>query len=189
MTQDAVIVRFTSSDSIEASEHTREEPTVAWYAIYTRSRHEKVVSDGLRGKGYDSFCPFYQARRRRRNRDVPVDLPLFPGYVFSRFDASKRLPILTTPGVSFIVSRAGEPAPVDPGEILSLQRMIQSGRALQPWDFLRAGRRVRIRGGALAGAEGILVRIKNSNRLVAHVTVLQRSVAVEIDQDAVEPVY
>ncbi len=189
MKQNGASVQVTPDSSVGAIGRTPEEPTVAWYAIYTRSRHEKVVRDNLRGKGYDSFSPFYNATRRRGNRDVEVEVPLFPGYVFARFDSLKRLPILKTFGVVFIVSQAGEPEPVDPGELDSVQKILQSGRALQPWDFLRSGRRIRIRAGSLTGAEGILVRIKNSNRLVASVTVLQRSVAVEIDQDAVEPVY
>lgn len=172
-----------------AAERPSEHAGLAWFAIYTRSRHEKVVRDSLRGKGYESFSPFYKARRRQGKRSVVVDLPLFTSYVFCRFNALQRLPILKTPGVVFIVSRAGEPEPVDPREIESLQTMLQSGRPLQPWDFLPVGQKVRIRTGALAGAEGTLVRIKNRDRLVASVTVLQRAVSVEIDKDVVEPVF
>jgi transcription antitermination factor NusG len=178
-----------SSMRIPQDSEPREVGNLAWYAIYTRSRYEKVVQDSLRGKGYDSFSPFFKVRRRRGNRNVEVDLPLFSSYVFCRFDALKKLPILKTPGVVFILSRAGEPEPVDLGEITSLQTMMRSGRALQPWDFVRAGQKVRICAGSLAGAEGTLVRVKNRDRLVATVTVLQRAVAVEIDQDMVEPIY
>ena len=171
------------------SEESSGQSGLAWYAIYTRSRFEAVVQDGLRGKGYEAFCPFYKARRRRGARNVDVVVPLFPSYVFCRFDASKRLPVLQTVGVTFIISRAGEPEPVDPTEIASLQSIMQSGRPVQPWDFVKAGRRVRIRAGSLAGVEGILLRVKNKSRLVASVTVLQQSVAVEIDQDMLEPIY
>lgn len=160
-----------------------------WYAVYTRARHEKVVQESLQGKGYEALSPSYRVRRRRGNRNVDVDLPLFPSYTFCQFDPLRRLPILQTPGVVFVVSRAGEPDPVDPREIASLQTILQSGRTLQPWDFLRSGQRVRICGGTLAGAEGLLVRIKSSTRLIVSVSVLQRSVAVEIDHDMVEPVY
>ena len=148
-----------------------------------------MVRDSLNGKGYEAFSPFYTVSRRSRNRNLQTERPLFPSYVFGRFDPLKRLPVLTTPGVVFILSRSGEPEPVDPNEISSLLALMQSGRQLQPWDFISAGQKVRIRAGSLAGVEGTLLRIKNRDRLVASVTVLQRAVSVELDQDLVEPIY
>lgn len=178
-----------SSPSTRSQAHTSEETSFPWYAIYTRSRHERTVQDNLRSKGYDSFSPICKVRRRRGTRTVDADLPIFSSYVFCRFDAQRRLPILTTPGVVAIVSRAGEPAPIDSREVTSLQALVRSDRILQPWDFLLTGQKVRIVAGSMAGAEGVLVRVKNRVRLVATVTVLQRAVAVEIDQDMVEPIY
>lgn len=177
----------TSLEAASASFVSGIEP--AWFAVYTRSRHENAVQESLRGKGYESFSPSYKLKRRRANRNVEIDQPLFTSYVFCRFDPRQRLPILQTPGVVFIVSRAGEPEPVDPAELASLQAVLRSGRQIQPWDFVRTGQRVRICAGALAGAEGTLVRVKNRDRLIASVSVLQRAVAVEIDQDMAEPIY
>lgn len=164
-------------------------PADLWYAIYVRSRHEKKVSASLMQKGYPILFPFSRVRRRRADRNVDVDVPIFPGYVFAQFDAKKRLPILQIPGVVLIVSQAGEPEPVEAAEIASLARIVDSGRPIQAWDFLRTGQKVRIQGGALAGAEGILIRIKNRERLIVSVGVLQRAISVEIDQDLVEPQY
>ena len=76
-----------------------------WYALYVRSRHEKVVEAGLKGKGYSAFSPFYRTKRKRVDRIADIDVPLFPGYVFCLFDSNKRLPILMTPGIVGIVGR------------------------------------------------------------------------------------
>jgi transcription antitermination factor NusG len=143
----------------------------------------------LRSRGLEAFAPFYRVRRRRADRNVDLEVPIFPSYVFCRFEPTRRLPILQTSGVVFIVSRDGHPEPIDSLEVASIQKIANSGRAIQPWDFLQSGQRVKIRAGSLAGAEGRLVRIRNRDRLVVSVTVLQRSVAVEIDQDMVEPIY
>lgn len=167
-----------------------QEPSrLEWFALYVRSRHERTVERSLLSRGLQAIAPFYKVRRRRADRNVDLEVPIFPSYVFCQFEATKRLPILQTSGVVFIVSRDGQPEPIDSTEVASIQKIAASGRAVQPWDFLQNGQRVRIRAGSLAGAEGILVRIRNRERLVVSVTVLQRSVAVEIDQDMVEPIY
>jgi transcription antitermination factor NusG len=161
----------------------------AWYAVYTRARHERIVRESLEGRGIAAFSPSYKIKRRRKDRTVELDQLLFPGYVFCQLDPQDRLPVLQIPGVVFIVSRSGEPDPIDPNEINSLLAAIQSGRPVLPWDYIPNGQRVRIRAGALAGSEGVLSRIKSESRLVVSVTLLQRSVAVEIDQDTVEAIY
>lgn len=165
------------------------EPALSWYAVYVRSRHEKVVEGALQGKGYSAFSPAYRVRRKHSDRTVDVDVPLFPGYVFCQFDVARRLPILTTPGVVFVVSTGDTPQAVEAHEIASLQTIVASGRAVQPWPFLKEGQRVRVQAGPLSGALGTLVRIKNDTRLIVSVTLLQRSVAVEIDQDSAVPVF
>ena len=102
--------------------------TSRWYALYVRSRHEKVVESGLRGKGYFAFSPFYQTKRKRVDRISAIDVPLFPGYVFCHFDSNKRLPILTTPGIVRIVGPGNKPEPVDDTEIASIRTLALSGR-------------------------------------------------------------
>jgi transcription antitermination factor NusG len=92
-----------------------------WYALYVRSRHEKVVESGLRGKGYAAFSPFYRTKRKRVDRITEIDVPLFPGYVFCHFDSNKRLPILTTPGIVGVVGPRNRPQPVDDLEIASIR--------------------------------------------------------------------
>lgn len=160
-----------------------------WYALYVRSRHEKVVESGLRGKGYSVFSPFYRTKRKRVDRISVIDVPLFPGYVFCYFDSNKRLPILTTPGIVRIVGPGNRPEPVDDTEIASIRTLALSGRAVQPWPFLRSGQRIRLQAGPLMGAEGIFLRVKDEYHLVVSITLLQRAVSVVIEKDAVAPLF
>jgi len=165
------------------------ETTLFWFAVYVRSRHEKAVEGALQGKGYAAFSPMYRVRRKHSDRTVDVDVPLFPGYVFCHFDPARRMPILTTPGVVFLVSSGSTPQAIEADEISSLQTVVASGQTVQPWPFLKEGQKVRVQAGPLSGALGTLVRVKNDARLVLSVTLLQRSVAVEIDQDSAVPVF
>ncbi len=160
-----------------------------WFAIYVRSHFERAVEDCLKGKGYESFSPFYPTIRRRSGRTKKLDLPLFPGYVFCRFNAHRRLPILTTPGIVHILGSGNIPEPVNLSEIRSIQTVAASGQPVGPWPFLEKGHKIRIEAGPLTGAEGTLLRIKNQLKLVVSVTLLERSVAVEIDQELVCPLF
>jgi transcription antitermination factor NusG len=159
----------------------------AWFAVVTKSRHEKLVSQQLRSKGIEEFLPMYPVRKRWSDRYMTVELPLFTGYVFCRFQPEQTLPILSTTGVASIVSFGGRPAPIPETEIDSVKAVLQSGLPASPWPYLRAGERVRIRSGAMDGVEGVLLRDKDSLRVVVSVELLQRSVAVEIDRDVLEP--
>jgi transcription antitermination factor NusG len=152
-----------------------------WFALQVRTRQETGVAQQLRGQGYERFLPLYKLRKRWSDRIKEVDAPLFPGYLFCRFNPQDRLPILKTPGVIQIVGFNNGPAAVDESEIQSIQTLVTAGAPHQPWPFLAAGDRVRIESGPLLGLEGILIDVKRSHRLVLSVTLLQRSVAVEID--------
>jgi transcription antitermination factor NusG len=152
-----------------------------WFALQVRTRNEASVAEQLGRLGYQRFLPLYRLRKRWSDRIKEVDAPLFPGYLFCRFDPQDRLPILKTPGVMQIVGFKNGPAAVEESEIRSLQTLVAAGVPHQPWPFLAAGDRVRIESGPLLGLEGILTEVRRSHRLVLSVTLLQRSVAVEID--------
>jgi len=159
-----------------------------WFALQVRARYEKSVATFLDGKGYEWFLPTYRSRKRWSDRIKESDLPLFPGYLFCRFDPQVRLPILKTPGLICIVGTAKIPIPVDLAEIQALRTLVNSGLRRQPWPYLEAGQRVRIEYGALAGLEGIFLHEKGADRLVLSVTLLQRSIAAEIDRSWVVPI-
>jgi len=159
-----------------------------WYGLRTKSRFEKVAAASLGYKGYENYLPVYRCRRRWSDRVADVESPLFPGYVFCRFDLSKRLPILTIPGVMSVVGLGRQPAAIPDEEISAIETVLRSGLNAEPWPYLREGQRIRIDQGSLAGIEGIVVTSKQGAlRIVVSVTLLQRSVSVEIDRDWICP--
>jgi transcription antitermination factor NusG len=163
----------------ESDQHVDLHP---WYGIRTLSNHEGVAAIVLKGKGYDPYLPIYNVRRRRAdNVVVQSERPLFPGYVFCRFDAKQRLPILTTTGVLSVVGFGREPAAIPDDEIEVVKAVLRAGLPAEPCAYLREGQRVRVTSGSLEGIEGILLKKKNQCRMVISVTMLQRSISVEIE--------
>ena len=158
-----------------------------WYALQVRTRWEGSTAVILSGKGYETFLPTYKAKRRRNARLSEINALLFPGYVFCQFDATKRLPILITPGVIAVVGRGRVPLPVDDSEIAAIQTVVSSGFRAEPWPYLELGQKVRIQSEVLNGLEGILINFKGNHRIVVSVTLLRRSVALEIDRSCVKP--
>jgi transcription antitermination factor NusG len=154
----------------------------AWFAVQVRTRYENMAATGLRGKGFEPFLPMYKSRRRWSDRVKEIQLPLFPGYLFCRLNPQNRLPILTTPGVVQIVGVGRNPAPIEESEVEAIQAAVNSGLPREPWPFLQVGNRVRIDFGPLSDREGILVAFKGQYRLVLSISLLQRSVAVEVDR-------
>ena len=159
----------------------------AWWALYTRHQHEKVVAEMLASKGFDIFLPLYESTRRWKDRRKVISLPLFPCYVFVRGGLDRKLQVVTTPGVHMILHRGDQVAVVPEQEIAAIQRAISGSYRVEPHPFLKCGTRVRVIRGPLEGVQGILVRKKNLSRLVVSVDMLAQSVAVEIPAWDVEP--
>lgn len=159
-----------------------------WYVVKVRSRHEKLVAQALRHKEYGTLLPLYRSTTRTRESVSHALKPAFPGYVFAEFDAQFRLPVLKTPGVVDIVGFGGVPAPVENEEIEHLQSITASGLLALPCAFLRSGQKVRIESGPLYGVEGILLAARNEHRLVVSVSLLQRSVSVEVLAEWLVPI-
>ncbi|MEZ5403955.1 MAG: UpxY family transcription antiterminator [Bryobacteraceae bacterium] len=159
-----------------------------WFALRVRSRHEKMAGSLLESRGYEPFVPLYRSRRKWSDRIQAVDLPLFPGYVFCRFNPATKGAVLATPGVVDIVGFGRGCAEVDEEEIDALRKVCDNELECEPCeDHPLAGETVRIDDGPLAGLEGKVVEVKRSLRLVLSVTLLQRSVLVEIDRAWVTP--
>jgi transcription antitermination factor NusG len=159
-----------------------------WVALQVRPRTEKLVAIALHSKGIEVFLPLYTARRRWSDRVKELQLPLFDGYVFCKLNLLYRMPVLTIPGVIQFVGIGKIPAPIEEAEIAALQSVIKAGLPSMPWPFLQVGQWVRVEHGALRDLEGILLHAKGSHRLVLSVSLLQRSVAVEVDRDCVVPI-
>lgn len=159
----------------------------AWWALYTRHQHEKVVAEMLSAKGFDVFLPLYESVRRWKDRNKKLWLPLFPCYVFVRGAANRRLQAVTTPGVHTILRNGERVAVIPEAEIDAIRKALMRQCRVEPHPFLQCGERVRVIRGCLEGVEGVLVRKKNMYRLVLSLDLLAQSAAVEIDAADVQP--
>lgn len=160
-----------------------------WHALYTRHQHEKVAARILTQKGVEIFLPLYTAERRWKDRTRNLSLPLFPCYIFFRRGLDRRVEILSTPGVHSFVRGGDQIAVIPDLEIQAVRQIVGSSVHVEPHPFLKCGDRVRVKSGILKGIEGILVRRKDQFRLILSVEALHRSIAVEVDEMAVELVY
>lgn len=159
-----------------------------WYAIQVKRNHERLTETHLEHRDYETFLPMYKSRRRWSDRVKELDLPLFPGYLFCHMDPATRLSVLTSPGVVRVVGVGKAPVPVPDQEIASIRAIVESKLQADPCTFLQVGEQVRIGYGPLRGLTGLLLAIENQHRLVVGVTLLKRSVAVNIQQEWAIPV-
>jgi len=159
-----------------------------WYAIYTKHQHEKVASVHLAKKGFEVLLPLYRTAHRWKDRTQVVQLPLFPCYVFLRGSLERKLEILRTPGVFWLVGSGGQATPVPQSDIEAVRKIIRDPARVEPHPLLECGDRVRVRSGPLSGLEGVLVRVKNYCRIVMSIQLLKQAVAVEVDASIVESV-
>ena len=154
-----------------------------WFALVVRSRRERCAATSLASKGYDCLLPVRKERHRWSDRWKELDLPLFPGYLFCRFEAYERAAVLSIPGVLSVVGIGRTPIPVDSNEIAAVQLVGQAGFSARPWSYVEIGEAVRLDRGPLQGLTGIVVQCKSESKLILSVTLLKRSIAVEIDRD------
>ena len=161
-------------------------PDRSWYVLYTCPRHEKRVATQIERRNFSCFLPLYRSVRRWRDRRKELKLALFPGYVFVHMSLENKLRVLELPGVVRLVSFNGQPATISASEIETLQNRLSGALKVEPHPYLRKGRRVRVRSGAMQGLEGIIVRRKDGCRVVFSIDLIQRSVAVEVDEADLE---
>ena len=160
-----------------------------WYAAYTCANHEKRVAAEIEARDVEHFLPVYSSVRRWKDRRVSLELPLFPGYVFVRLALRDRLRVLQIPSVVRLVGFNGQPAPLPDKEVEILRAGLSQRLRADPHPFLTLGRRVRITGGPFAGLEGLLKRKKNNLRVVVSLSLIERSVAVDVDVADVAPAF
>lgn len=158
-----------------------------WFALFVRTRYERSVQQNLCNKGYEAYFPCRQINRKWADRIKAAEVPLFPNYVFCRFDPQHRFPIVITPEVYSIIGIGKAPTPIPDEEIDAVKRVVQHGDAVEATaQMIEPGERVRVVSGGLRGLQGTVVKTKGVWRLVIMVTLLQRGVAVEIDREVVQ---
>ena len=154
-----------------------------WFAILVRTGREKTANLLLENSGYECFLPVSKSTRRWSDRTKLIEMPLFPGYLFCRMNPHNRLTVLMTPGVMQIVGVGKTPIAVEEEEIEAIQRVQKSGLSAMPWPYMQIGNVAQILEGPLGGLTGIIVKIKSGTKLVLSVSLLQRSVAVEVERN------
>lgn len=160
---------------------------LAWYAIQVATRKEKQIASMLSEKGYECFLPLYSKRTVWSDRVKSTTVPLFCGYVFTRLDVRFRLPVLMTPNVQGIVGAGKVPAAVPDEDLEAIRTALRNGFPVEPHDDLHQGDLVRVTRGPLTGLEGSFIRYQGGFRLILSVSLINRSVAVEMDRACVEP--
>jgi transcription antitermination factor NusG len=162
--------------------------SAGWFALYTTSRHEKRVAEHLERRDVEHFLPLYRSKRKWKDGSrVTLDLPLFSGYLFVRICRNERGRVLDVPGaIALVMGTGGEPAALPDGTIQALRSGLKD-REAEPHPLLTAGERARVRSGAFAGLEGIVVRQKNVCRVVLTVENIMRSFSVELGVEDLEP--
>jgi transcription termination/antitermination protein NusG len=169
-----------SADWISAATDPR------WYALYTQAHHEKKTAAEILRRGVESFLPLYRSPRRWSDRRIELEIPLFQGYVFVHLALSDRLKVLQVPGVVRLVGFGGLPVPLPQDQIETLRSGLRACQRAAPHPYLTTGRRVRFRGGPLAGMFGILLRRKGKFRVVIALELIQRAMVVDVDAADVE---
>jgi transcriptional antiterminator NusG len=155
-----------------------------WYAIRTRSRHEKVAAHQLESQGIDVFLPLVSEVRKWSDRRKQIEAALFPGYAFVQiaYSSGDRLRVLQTHGVANFVGASGAVGtPIPDNQIESIRTLISRNVPFKEYPFLRVGQRIRIRGGSLDGLEGLLVALNGTRTLVISVEPIQRSLCIKVD--------
>ncbi len=155
--------------------------TSRWFAVWTRSRHERAVFDQLTERGIEAFLPTTPRWSRWKDRTKKIDFPLFPGYCFARFAPTSRLAVLKCSGVVSIVSFNGELAPIPDDAVEGIRTLLNSSLPCDPCPMLKAGMKVEVVHGPLKGLTGLLQRKGAHARLVLSVDLIGRGVSVQVD--------
>jgi transcription antitermination factor NusG len=159
-----------------------------WYALYTRSRHEKFVDGELRKKGIETFLPLRKITRHWSDRVKKIEEPIFSGYLFVHIPLRNQLEVLQARGSVRLVGSNSTPTPVSERELEAVRHFIQVDISADPYPYLAQGDRVYVRSGPLKGVEGFIVRKNKHTRLVISLDLLFQSISVEIDEALVEKV-
>lgn len=159
-----------------------------WFALYTRSRHEKLVHEELLKKGIETFLPLRKVTRHWSDRKKIIHDPLFPGYLFVRTPLINRFTVLNTVGAIRLVGKPSDPLEVPEQELVAIQHFMEQDIEMDPFPYLKEGQRVYVRSGPLKGVEGFIVRKDKHCRLVISLDLLTQSTSVVIDEACIEPV-
>lgn len=175
---------FDGDALLDVPECLHETVDVHWYAVSTRSRHEKLVRDRLAAIGVEPFLPLSRMLSQWSDRKVWTETPLFAGYCFARFSLVRSHPVLQTPGVVRIVGSV-MPEAIPEEEMAAIKTLVDSRRSVQAHDYLAEGAWVEVVRGPLTGLRGQLIRRSGQDCIVIRIHLIQQAVTVHIDSNEV----
>ena len=158
-----------------------------WYAVHTKSRHERQVALRLEGKHIETFLPVRALQRKWKDRKKMVEFPLFPGYIFVNVPLTEKKEVLQTVSVVRIVG-VTQPEPIPENQIFAIRKFLETQINFDPYPYLVPGMEVEVKRGPLKHVRGVLVSKKNKHRLIVNIDLINNSVATEIDAEDVQPV-
>ena len=153
-----------------------------WFAFYTKSRHEKSVSNTLKSNGFEVYLPLLRERKKWSDRKKWVEYPLFKSYIFIKIEVKDSIFVLKTPGIVRMIKFGNSPSPIPNQVIRSLRLMIEGGYNPHPTDYFLKGDPVIIKAGPLKGLEGEIIRVHNEDRFIMHVHTIQHSISIKVDR-------
>ncbi len=158
-----------------------------WYAVYTKSRHEKVAETNLKSRGVTTFLPLREVVSRWKDRNKTINVPLFPSYVFVNIGFMDIHKVIYTKGVLRVVGCNGTPVPVPTEQVEAIRMLIQSKLKYDPYPYLNKGKEVLIKSGPLQGIIGKIMEKRSKHRFLLSIDLIKKSVSVEIDILDIEP--
>jgi len=152
-----------------------------WYALSTRARHEKKVYERLLQKQVECYLPLQTINKKWSDRYKTVEEPLFSCYVFVKMALKNRLQILQTDGVVRLVTFKNVPATIPESQINAIRLLLKQKMEIQRINYLTPGQKVEVTQGPLKGVYGVLINVKNKQRLALRLDGIMQAISVDID--------
>jgi transcription antitermination factor NusG len=173
------------TESLRAAHAAEPEDRVRWYACWTRWRHEKRVQKMLEERGIETFLPLILRERQWQDRRKLVEFPMFPSYVFGRFDLRDSARVLAIPGVAGLVKTDGRPTPIDEGELENVRRFAAllrgGGVETEACPIFAGGEEVEVIGGPFRGLRGLVAEQRGSGRVMVGLRAIGQGMILDID--------
>lgn len=165
-----------------------EQLVISWYVLHTKSRFENVVNDALLRKSTEVFLPKIQVKSKRRDRNIMIRVPLFPGYIFVQTDLSPdhRIDILKTAGAVRLIGNKDGPIPVPSETIDSLKIMVQTDHPVTTGNHFKKGDKVIVTAGPFTGIIGIFERYRGLSRVIVNIEALGQFAGVDVNENDIE---
>jgi transcriptional antiterminator RfaH len=157
-----------------------------WWVLHVASRQEKVLARFLLERDIPFYLPQAEKKTKRNGRNFTSYIPLFPGYVFLRGSREQRATALRSNVIASTLEVHDQERLA--GELRQIRDLQLSGAVLVPYEEITTGDPVKLTDGVFKGYTGTVVRERGEMRLVVSISLIRRSVLVDVSRDGVAPV-